>query len=146
VRPGGEHPRAIHTTEKGMTDMNKATQYLKESKTFFIATMDGDQPRVRPFGAVAEIDGKTYICMNNTKKVFAQLMKNPKVEICGMIGMNWYRIWGTLVRDDRYEARKAFLDQSPIPMYKPDDGIYEVFYFDEVHGKLESFQGVIEEW
>ena len=129
-----------------MTVMNKATEYLQKAKTFFIATMEGDQPRVRPFGADVEIDGKTYICMNNTKKVFAQLMQNPKVEICGMIGMDWFRMWGTLVRDDRYEARKAFLDQSPIPMYKPDDGIYEVFYFEEVHGKFESFQGVIEEF
>jgi len=126
--------------------MNKATELLKEAKTFFIATVEGDQPRVRPFGAVAEIDGKTYLSMNNTKKVFAQLMQNPKVEICGMIGMNWFRMWGTLKRDDRLEARKAFLDQSPIPMYKPDDGIFEVFYFEEVHGKVESFQGPVEEF
>ncbi|NLA88140.1 MAG: NimC/NimA family protein [Clostridiales bacterium] len=119
--------------------MNKATELLQQAGTFFIATIDGDQPRVRPFGAVAEINGKTYICMNNTKEVFKQLMKNPKVEICGMIGPKWFRMHGTLVRDDRYEARADFLKISPIPMYKPDDGIYEVFYFSEVSGTVESF-------
>ena len=121
--------------------MNKATELLREAKTFFIATVEGDQPRVRPFGATAEIDGKTYICMNNTKEVFKQLMANPKVEICAMIGGKWFRMAGTLVRDDRFEARDEFLRQTPIPMYKPDDGIYEVFYFSEVHGAIESFGG-----
>lgn len=119
--------------------MNKATELLQQAKTFFIATIDGDQPRVRPFGAVAEIDGKTYICMNNTKEVFKQLMKNPKTEICGMIGQKWFRMHGTLVRDDRLEARTEVLKQCPIPMYKPDDGIFEVFYFSDVHGTVESF-------
>mgnify|MGYP003936399945 FL=1 len=147
ISEAGREARAGVYEGERMNNMNKATQFLKEAKTFFIATTEGDQPRVRPFGAVAEIDGKTYICMNNTKKVFAQLMKNPKVEICGMIGMNWFRIWGTVVRDDRYEARKAFLEQAPIPMYKPDDGIFEVFYFDEVHGKYESLRdGLLEEF
>jgi uncharacterized pyridoxamine 5'-phosphate oxidase family protein len=126
--------------------MNKATELLKEAKTFFIATVEGDQPRVRPFGAVAEFDGKTYICMNNTKKVFQQLMKNPKVEICAMIGGKWFRLTGTLVRDNTLEARTKFLEQAPIPMYKPDDGIYEVFYFSEVHGTIESFSGPKEEF
>lgn len=119
--------------------MNKATQLLKQAKTFYIATVEGDQPRVRPFGATAEIDGKTYICMNNTKEVFKQIMANPKVEISGMIGPKWFRMHGTLVRDNRNEARAAFLQQTPIAMYKPDDGIYEVFYFSEVSGTIESF-------
>ena len=126
--------------------MNKATELLQQAKTFFIATMDGDQPRVRPFGATAEIDGKTYICMNNTKKVFQQLMKNPKCEITGMIGGKWFRMTGTVVRDDRNEARAEFLNQCPIPMYKADDGIYEVFYFSEVHGTIESFTEPKEEF
>ena len=121
--------------------MNKATELLKEAKTFYIATVEGDQPRVRPFGATAEIDGKTYICMNNTKKVYQQIMANPKVEICAMTGGKWFRMTGTLVRDDTFEARDAFLKQTPISMYKPDDGIYEVFYFSEVHGTIESFGG-----
>lgn len=119
--------------------MNKATELLQQAKTFYIATMDGDQPRVRPFGAAVEMEDKTYICMNNTKKVFQQLLKNPKVEICGMIDDKWFRITGTLIRDDRYEAKAEFLKQRPIPMYKPDDGIFEVFYFSEFSGTIESF-------
>lgn len=120
--------------------MNKATELLNQAKTFYIATMDGDQPRVRPFGAAVEIDGKTYICMNNTKKVYQQLLKNPKAEISGMVGGKWFRITGKLVRDDRYEARAEFLKQRPVPMYKPDDGIFEVFYFSDLSGTLESFR------
>lgn len=121
--------------------MNKATELLQQAKTFYIATIDGDQPRVRPFGAAVEIDGKTYICMNNTKKVFQQLMKNPKAELSGMVGDKWFRITGTLVRDDRYEARVEVLKQIPTDMYKADDGIFEVFYFSELSGTLESFNG-----
>ena len=119
--------------------MTKSTELLQQAKTFFIATTEGDQPRVRPFGAVAEIGGKTYICMNNTKEVFKQLMKNPKVEICGMIGPKWFRMHGILVRDDTLEARTEVLKQCPISMYKPDDGIFEVFYFSEVTGTIEAF-------
>lgn len=119
--------------------MNKATELLQQAKTFFIATVEGDQPRVRPFGAVAEFDGKTYICMNNTKEVFKQIMANPKVEITAMIGPKWFRMHGTLVRDNTNDARAEFLKLCPIPMYKPDDGIYEVFYFSEVSGTIESF-------
>lgn len=119
--------------------MNKATELLQQAKTFFIATVEGDQPRVRPFGATAEIDGKTYICMNNTKEVFKQIIANPKVEICAMVGPKWVRMYGTLVRDDRNEARAEFLKQCPISMYKPDDGIYEVFYFSEISGTINSF-------
>jgi uncharacterized pyridoxamine 5'-phosphate oxidase family protein len=122
-----------------MIPVNKATELLQQAKTFYIATMDGDQPRVRPFGAAVEIDGKTYIAMNNTKKVFQQLLKNPKVEISGMISDKWFRITGTVVRDDRHEARAEFLAQCPIPMYQADDGLFEVFYFSELSGTLESF-------
>jgi uncharacterized pyridoxamine 5'-phosphate oxidase family protein len=121
--------------------MMKATELLQQAKTFYIATMDGNQPRVRPFGAAVEIDGKTYICMNNKKKVFRQILKNPKVEICGMIGSKWFRITGKVVRDDRHEARAEFLKQCPIPMYKADDGLFEVFYFSELSGTLETFNG-----
>ena len=64
--------------------MNKIVEALKATKVFYVATIDGDQPRVRPFSSVTDIDGKLYICTNNTKKVFDQMMKNPKVEICGM--------------------------------------------------------------
>ncbi len=125
--------------------MNKTTELLQQAKTFYIATMDGDQPRVRPFGAVAEFDGKTYIAMNNTKNVYRQLMENPKAEICAMIGGNWFRMSATL-SGRRNDARAEFLKQSPIPMYKADDGIFEIFYLTEVKGKVDSFGGPAEEF
>ena len=119
--------------------MLKATELLKNAGTFYIATVEGDQPRVRPFGATAEFGGKTYICMNNTKKVYNQLLVNPKVEITGMVGGKWFRITAKAIRDNTLEARTEFLAQSPIPMYKPDDGIYEVFALTDVTGTIESF-------
>ena len=119
--------------------MLKATELLKNAGTFYIATVEGDQPRVRPFGATAEFGGKTYICMNNTKKVYNQLLTNPKVEITGMVGGKWFRITAKAIRDNTLEARTEFLAQSPIPMYTPDDGIYEVFALTDVAGTIESF-------
>ncbi len=127
--------------------MNKATELLQQAKTFFIATADGDQPRVRPFGAVAEIDGKTYLSMNNTKKVFKQLKQNSKCEICGMLSpTKWFRITGTLAQDDSNASRAEFLKQCPLPMYKADDGIFEIMYFTSVSGTVESFDGPKEEF
>jgi len=128
---------------------SKSTEYLQKAGTFYISTVEGDQPRVRPFGAVAEIDGKTYICMNKTKKVFAQLIANPKTEILGMLeGGAWVRIWAKAIHDDTDDARKKMLEACPSlsNMYKYDDGIYAVFYLTDDHGKAESFGGPIEEW
>jgi uncharacterized pyridoxamine 5'-phosphate oxidase family protein len=128
---------------------NKETEYLQKAGTFYVATVEGDQPRVRPFGAVAEFDGKTYICMNNTKKVYKQLIANPKVEILGMYDNgNWFRITAKAINDDRLEARAKMLELNPGlgGMYKADDGIYEVFYLTDVSGKAESFAGPIEEF
>jgi uncharacterized pyridoxamine 5'-phosphate oxidase family protein len=127
---------------------NKATELLQRSGTFYIATTEGDQPRVRPFGAVAEIDGKTYLCLNNTKKVFKQLIANPKIEISGMFEGKWFRLYAKANRDDRNEARAAMLEQNPglKNMYKADDGIYEVFYLTDAHGTVESFSDPKEEF
>ena len=127
--------------------MNKATELLQQAKTFFIATVEDGQPRVRPFGAVAEINGKTYLSMNNTKKVFNQLMANPKCEISGMLGPGkWFRITGKLAHDDSNESRAEFLKQCPLPMYKADDGIFAICYFTECSGTIESFTEPKEEF
>ncbi len=128
--------------------MNRTTELMKAAGTFFVATAEGDQPRVRPFGAAADIDGKTYICLNNTKKVFAQMMANPKCEICGMVGQKWFRIECRLNRDDRDEAREAMLNANEglRDRYKADDGIYEVFYLSDVKGTFESFTEPKEEF
>lgn len=90
--------------------MERVLQFLKSAKVFHIATIDGDRPRVRPFGGISEFEGKLYIPTNNRKKVFAQMMKNPHVEICGMTGGKWIRIEAEIVNDTRREARQAMLD------------------------------------
>ena len=117
--------------------MNRITEELQKAGTFFIATVEGDQPRVRPFGAVAEFEGKTYICTNNTKACYAQMLANPKTEISasGPDG-TWLRISGELVRDDRDEARAAMLEANPGlgMMYHVGDGIFEVLYLTTVTG------------
>jgi uncharacterized pyridoxamine 5'-phosphate oxidase family protein len=128
---------------------NKATELLAQAGTFFIATVEGDQPRVRPFGASAEFDGKTYICLNNTKKVYQQLIANPKIEITATVeGGNWFRITAKAIRDDSNESRAKMLAANPglAGMYKADDGIYEVFYLEDAHGAVESFSGSKEEF
>lgn len=114
--------------------MNRIVEELKATKVFYVATIDGDQPRVRPFSSVAEIDGQLYICTNNTKDVYHQLMANPKVEISGM-GQNgtWIRVTGKAIRDDRDEARAIMLadPSGPSNLYHLGDGIFEVLRIED---------------
>lgn len=121
--------------------MNKIAQFLADSKTFYLATTEDSQPHVRPFGAVMDWDGKTYICTNNTKNVFKQIIKNPQVELSGMVGGKWIRLCGKLAVDSRREAREAMLEANPSlrQMYKADDGIFEVLYFTEATATICSF-------
>ena len=127
--------------------MNKAVEYLKKSGTFFLATNDGDQPKVRAFGAVADIDGKLYLATNNKKAVYQQMMANPKVEICGMLPeSNWIRLSAEAVADDTRESKSKMLEANPIltSMYNLDDGIFALVYLKNIKAKVESFMGEIE--
>lgn len=128
--------------------MKKAYDFLKASEVFYLATVQGDQPRVRPFGAVAIFEEKLYIIMNNQKQVFAQLMENPKVEISGMAAGKWIRIAAKAVHDDRREARQAVLDQNPglRGMYNEDDGLVEVLYLQDAQATVSSFTEPPESW
>jgi uncharacterized pyridoxamine 5'-phosphate oxidase family protein len=113
--------------------MNKIVEELKKTGVFYLATVEGDLPRVRPFGAIAEIEGKAYTCTNNTKDVYAQLMKNPNAELCGMEkDGTWVRVKTRLIRDDRDEIRAEMLEKNPSlkSMYHVGDGIFEVLYFE----------------
>jgi len=124
--------------------METVVKFLRDCGTFYLATLEGDQPRVRPFGAVSVYEGKLYICTNRTKKVSEQLKANPKFEISGTLGgSEWIRIWGSAVLDDRREAREAMLGQNPglRNMYGADDGIFEVFYLEDARAEIFSFAG-----
>ena len=128
--------------------MKKAMEFLKECGVFYLATMDGDQPRVRPFGAVCIFDGKLYITTGNKKEVFAQMMANPKIEISGMAGGKWIRLSAEAVRDHRREARTAMLNEYPDlrAMYSEDDGNMEVLYIKNANVSLCSFEAPQEDW
>lgn len=126
--------------------MERVYQFLKEAETYFLATVEGDQPRVRPFGTVNVFEGKLYIQTGKAKAVSHQLAQNPKAELCAFHGGEWVRVSGELVEDDRVEARKAMLDAYPNlrGMYDEHDGNTQVLCF--THGKaiFSSFTGAPE--
>jgi len=89
--------------------MQKVYEFLKDAGTYYLATVDGDQARVRPFGTIHIYDGKLYIQTGKTKDVAKQIAANPKVEICAMSKGDWIRVCGTLVLDERVEAQESML-------------------------------------
>lgn len=124
--------------------MNHIVEELKKAGTFYVATVEGDQPRVRPFSSVTEFEGQVYLCTNNTKDVYRQLIANPRVEISGMgKDGSWVRVVGRAIRDDRDEARAAMLADptGPSQLYKLGDGIFEVFRIEGAVCTKYSFTG-----
>ena len=121
--------------------MNKAFEFLKTCGTFYLATVEGDQPRVRPFGALAEINGKIYTCTSNAKPIFKQITANPKIELCGFTDGKWIRVSATAVVDPARETKEAMLEINPglSRMYGVDDGIFEVFYFADATATITAF-------
>lgn len=121
--------------------MEEVFDFLKKCGTFYIATEDGDQPRVRPFGVVEIFEGKLYIQTGKIKNVSKQMQINPKVEICGFTDGKWIRLEGKVVRDDRIEAKQYMLDANPMlkKMYSADDDNTEVLYFENAKATFYSF-------
>lgn len=122
--------------------MQEVLNYLKECKTFYLATLDSsNKPRVRPFGVAEEFEGKLYIQTGKIKEVSKQMHNNPKIEICACKGPNWLRIEAEAVEDERLEAKTYVLDKNPglKNMYKPDDGNTEVFYLKNAKATFYSF-------
>lgn len=124
-----------------MTEIEKVTQFLKEAETYYLATVEGDQPRVRPFGTAHLYEGKLYIQTGKVKDVSKQLLANPKAEICAFKNGEWIRVAGELVEDDRVEARQSMLDAYPSlqQMYSADDGNTQVFYFKNATATISAF-------
>lgn len=121
--------------------MERVEKFLKDAGTYYLATMDGDQPRVRPFGTIHNYEGRLYIQTGKSKDVSKQIHANPKVEICACTGPEWLRVSATLVEDDRREARQSMLDAYPSfqGMYSADDGNTEVFYLKDATATFSSF-------
>lgn len=121
--------------------MEEVVTFLKEAGIYYLATAEGDQPRVRPFGTAHIFEGKLYIQTGKKKDVSKQLHANPKAELCAFRKGEWIRVSGELVEDDRREARQSMLDAYPNlqKMYSADDGNTEVFYFKNATAVISSF-------
>ena len=121
--------------------MDKVLKFLKDAETYYLATVEGDQPKVRPFGTAHIFEGNLYIQTGKVKDVSKQLHQNPKSEICAFKNGEWLRVSGKLIEDDRNEARQSMLDAYPSlqKMYKADDGNMEVFYFKNATAIFSSF-------
>ena len=121
--------------------MKEVYEFLKSVGTFYIATIDGDKPRVRPFGVVNIFEDKLYIQTGKIKNVSKQMQINPNVEICAFNGQVWVRLEGKVVRDDRIEAKSSMLDANPMlkNMYSAEDDNTEVLYITNAKATFYSF-------
>ncbi len=121
--------------------MKKVYDFIKKCGTYYLATVDGDQPRVRPFGTILLFEDKLYIQTGKSKDVSKQIQANPKAEICCFAEGTWLRVAGELVRDERREVKKAMLDDYPDlrGMYSEDDDNTEVLYFKNATATFSSF-------
>ena len=124
-----------------MEGIERVLQFLDEAKTYYLATVEGDQPRVRPFGTALVHDGKLYIQTGKVKPVSKQLAANPKAEICAFKDGQWLRVAGELVNDDTREVKVAMLEKMPQlkGMYDPDDGNMQMLYFKNASATFSSF-------
>ena len=121
--------------------MERVCNFLKEAGVYYLATVEGDQPRVRPFGTANMFEGKLYIQTGKAKPCSQQIKANPKVEVSAFLGGTWIRIAGELVEDDRVEAKKSMLDAYPNlrSMYDENDGNTQVLYFKNAVATFSSF-------
>ncbi len=128
--------------------MNRIVEEMKKLGVFFVATVDGDQARVRPFSSVAEYKGQPHICCGNFKEVYKQLVAHPKVEISGMYdGGSWLRVTATAVEDNSLEAQRALLADptGPSMLYTAGDGRFTTFRLEDVRAVKYSFTAPPEE-
>ena len=127
--------------QKEVEKMERVEKFLKDANVYYLATMEGDQPRVRPFGTAHIFEGKLYIQTGKVKEVYKQIKENPKAEICACMKDQWLRVSGELMEDDRREARQSMLDDYPSlqSMYSADDGNTAVFYFRNATAVFSSF-------
>lgn len=123
--------------------MKRVYDFLKKAEVYYLATVEENQPRVRPFGTINEFEGKLYIQTGKIKPTSRQLMANPKAELCAFMDGTWIRVACELVEDDRFEAKKSMLDSYPNlrGMYDENDGNTQVFYMKNAVATISSFGG-----
>lgn len=121
--------------------MNEIYEFLKKCGTYYLATGDGDQPRVRPFGTVDLFDGKLTIQTGRSKEVSRQIHANPKIEICAFNGAEWIRVEAVAKEDPRVEAQEHMLEAYPElkAMYRAGDGNTEIFALESGKATVSSF-------
>lgn len=123
--------------------MEKIYEFLKQCGVYFLATMDGDQARVRPFGTIDLYQGKLYIQTGKVKAVSQQMLANPKVELCAMEqeSHRWLRITALAELEDNVDAQAHMLDAYPNlkKMYQPGDGNTQVFALTHGTATINSF-------
>ena len=121
--------------------MQEVYEFLKACGTYYLATVEGDQPRVRPFGTIDIFEDKLYIQTGKVKDVSKEMQANPKVEICAFDGQKWIRVAGEVVRDDRVEPKKHMLDSYPNlqALYRANDDNTEVLYLKNATATIYSF-------
>ena len=124
-----------------MEAVERVCAFLDEAKAYYLATVEGDQPRVRPFGTALVYEGKLYIQTGKVKPVSHQLAANPRAEICAFANGQWVRVSGKLINDDRREVKAAMLDKYPSlkGMYSADDDNTQVLYFEDAEAAFSSF-------
>ena len=121
--------------------MKRVYEFLKKADVYYLATVEGDQPRVRPFGTINEFEGKLYIQTGKVKPCSKQMAANPKVEICAFAGGEWVRIAAEAVNDDRVEAKESMLDAYPNlkARYSATDDNTQVLYLKDAVATFSSF-------
>ena len=129
-----------------MEGIEKVCKFLTDAGCYFIATTEGDQPRVRPFGTALIHGGKLYIQTGKSKDVSKQIAANPKVELSACKGGEWLRVAGILENDDNREVKVAMLEAMPSlkQMYSADDGNMQMLYFKCAKATFYSFTGAPE--
>ena len=124
-----------------MGNVERVCGFLDEAGVYYLATVEGDQPRVRPFGTALVYNGRLYIQTGKIKPVSKQLAADPKAEICAFKDGRWLRVTGELCNDDDRAVKVAMLEKMPSlsSMYDPDDGNMQMLYFKNATAVFSSF-------
>lgn len=127
--------------------MQRVVDFIKECGVYYLATVDNNEPRVRPFGTAEIFEGKLYIQTGKVKDCYKQLLANPNAELCCFKDGRWLRLRGKLIPDDRIEAKKDMLDKNPSlrRMYDENDDNTIVLYFEDAVATFYSFTAAPEE-